>query len=48
MACARVNGLESYAYLLHLLEELPETAEAREALLPWNVNRVLRAQRAAA
>jgi len=48
VACARVNGLEPYAYLLHLLAELPETAEAREALLPWNVKPVLRAQRPAA
>ena len=50
VACARVNGLEPYAYLLHLLEELPKasTAEALEALLPWNVKPVLRAQRAAA
>jgi transposase len=50
VACARVNGLEPYAYLLHLLEELPKatTAEALEALLPWNVKPVLRAHRAAA
>jgi transposase len=50
VACARVNGLEPYAYLLHLLEELPKasTAEALEALLPWNAKLVLRAQRAAA
>ena len=50
VACARVNGLEPHAYLLHLLEELPKasTAEALEALLPWNVKPVLRAQRAAA
>jgi transposase len=50
VACARVNGLEPYAYLLHLLEELPKasTAEALEALLPWNLKPVLRAQRAAA
>jgi len=50
VSCARVNGLEPYTYLLHLLEELPKasTAEALEALLPWNVKPVLRAQRAAA
>jgi hypothetical protein len=42
VACARVNGLEPYAYLLHLLEELPKanTAEALEAPLPWNVKPV--------
>jgi transposase len=50
VACARVNGLEPYAYLLHLLEELPKanTAEALEALLPWNAKSAVRAQRAAA
>ena len=34
----------------HLLEELPKasTAEALEALLPWNAKPILRAQRAAA
>jgi len=33
---AKVNGLESYAYLRHLFTELPkvETVEAIEALLP--------------
>ena len=38
VSCARVNGLEPHAYLLHLFEELPQasTAEALEALLPWN------------
>ena len=45
--CADVNGLEPHAYLLHLLEELPKasTTEALEALLPWNVKPVLKAQR---
>ena len=48
VSCARVNGLEPHAYLLHLLEELPKanTAEAVEALLPWNVKPVLKARRA--
>lgn len=48
VSCARVNGLEPHAYLLHLLEELPRanTAEALEALLPWNVKPVLKARRA--
>ena len=37
VSCARVNGLEPYAYLVHLLEELPKagTADALEMLLPW-------------
>lgn len=50
VSCARVNGLEPHAYLLHLLEELPKasTAEALEALLPWNIRPILQAQRAAA
>jgi IS66 C-terminal element len=45
--CAQVNGLEPYAYLLHLLEELPKagTVETLEALLPWNVKPLLKAQR---
>jgi transposase len=49
VSCARVNGLEPYAYLLHLLERLPTatTAEALEALLPWNVKPVLKIQRVA-
>lgn len=49
VSCARVNGLEPYAYLVHLLEELPKTttADALEALLPWNVKAVLQARRAA-
>jgi len=43
VSCARVNGLELYAYLRYLFEELPKasTAEALEALLPWNVKPVL-------
>ncbi len=33
------GGLDPYAHLRHLFEELPKasTAEALEALLPWNV-----------
>jgi transposase len=48
--CSEVNGLEPNAYLLHLLDELPKasTTEALEALLPWNVKSLLKAQRAAA
>jgi transposase len=43
-ACARVNGLEPYAYLRYLFEELPKatTAEGLESLLPWNVKPALR------
>lgn len=39
IATAKANGLEPYAYLLHIIEELPETTtlEMLEALLPWNV-----------
>lgn len=50
VSCARVNGLEPYAYLLHLLEWLPTavTTEALEGLLPWNVKPVLKIQRVAA
>lgn len=35
---ARANSIEPYAYLNHLLEELPKAAtlEQLEALLPWN------------
>jgi len=29
MRCAQVNGLEPYAYLLHLLEELPRPMLSR-------------------
>jgi transposase len=48
VSCARVNGLEPYAYLRHLFEELPKatTAEALEVLLPWNAKSAVRAQRA--
>jgi len=44
VACARVNGLEPYAYLRYLFEELPKatTAEGLEDLLPWNVKSLLR------
>jgi transposase len=50
VSCARVNGLEPYAYLRHLLEEIPmaSTAEALEALLPWNVKPDLQSRRVAA
>ena len=50
MSCARVNGLEPHGYLLHLLEELPKanTAEALEALLPWNIKPILKARCAVA
>lgn len=39
----RVNDVEPYAYLCHLLDVLPTvtTAEALEALLPWNVKPLL-------
>lgn len=49
VSCARVNGLEPHAYLLHLLEELPkaDSAETLEALLPWNLKPVLKALSAA-
>jgi hypothetical protein len=44
-ACA--NGLEPYAYLNYVLENLPaaDTVEVLEALLPWNVESILRANR---
>ncbi len=50
VSCARVNGLEPQAYLLYLLEELPKaaTADALEALLPWNAKPALQARRIAA
>jgi hypothetical protein len=40
---ARANGLEPYAYLNHIFENLPaaNTVEALEALLPWNARAVL-------
>jgi hypothetical protein len=39
-----MNGLEPYAYLNYVAENLPaaDTVEALEALLPWNVKPVLR------
>jgi len=45
---ARANGLEPYAYLQYVFENLPlaDTLEALEALLPWNVKSLLKAQRA--
>ena len=35
---ARANGVEPYAYLCYLFDQLPiaTTVEALEALLPWN------------
>jgi transposase len=38
---AKANRLEPYAYLRHLLTELPkaQTLEAVEALMPWHVER---------
>jgi transposase len=50
VSSARVNGLEPYAYLLHLLEQFPmaSTAEALEALLPWSVKPLLKTLRTAA
>ena len=46
---ARVNGVEPFAYLSELFEQLPmaTTAEALEALLPWNLKPALDAQRTA-
>jgi transposase len=42
MTC-RVNGIEPYAYLCYLFEELPKAATAAqlEALLPWNAKAAL-------
>lgn len=36
---AKANGLDPYAYMLHLCRHIAsaETAEHVEALLPWNV-----------
>jgi transposase len=47
VSSARANGLEPYAYLNHVFENLPaaETVDALEALLPWNVRGNLRADR---
>ena len=38
IATAKANGLEPYAYLSHLIEDLPKatTLDMLEALLPWN------------
>ncbi len=46
VSCARVNGLEPYACLRYLFQELPKatTAEGIEALLPWIVRSVLQAR----
>jgi len=35
----RANGIDPYAYLIHLYTDLPhaDTVEKLEALLPWNV-----------
>lgn len=37
---AKANGLEPFAYLRHVFEQLPatRTRESRRLLLPWNVN----------
>ena len=39
IATARANGLEPYAYLVHVIAELPKATKLTEleALLPWNV-----------
>ncbi|HEY6454516.1 MAG TPA: IS66 family transposase [Steroidobacteraceae bacterium] len=39
IATAKANRIEPYAYLLHVIEELPKAATLQmlEALLPWNV-----------
>jgi transposase len=43
VSSARANGIEPYAYLNYVFENLPaaDTVEALEALLPWNVRTVL-------
>jgi transposase len=43
VSSARANGIEPYAYLNYVFENLPaaNTVEALEALLPWNVRAVL-------
>jgi transposase len=40
---AKVNGIEPHAYLTHVFAELPKatTVDDFEALLPWNVKRVI-------
>jgi transposase len=44
VSTARANGVEPYAYLNHLFEQLPaaDTVEALEALLPWNAKGLLK------
>ena len=44
VSSARANGLEPYAFLNYVFENLPaaDTVEALEALLPWNVRPVLK------
>ena len=41
---ARANGVEPFAYLEYLFEQLPRatTVEMIEALLPWSVKAVLK------
>ena len=43
VSSARANGLEPYAYLNYVFENLPaaDTVEALEALLPWNARAAL-------
>lgn len=50
VSTARANGLEPYAYLRYLFEELPlaSTVEALEALLPFKTTATASAARAAA
>ena len=38
--CAKINGLEPYAYLRYIFTELPkaDSVEAIEALLPGNLD----------
>ncbi len=38
---AKANGLETYGYLRHLFEQLPQVTEVGnfDALLPWKVDR---------
>jgi len=39
--CAKINGMEPYAYLRHVFTELPKagSVEAIEALLPGNFDK---------
>jgi transposase len=43
VSSARANGLEPYAYLNYIFENLPaaDSVEAFEELLPWNVKPLL-------